>query len=233
MTALLLSCEHGGNEVPANLRACFTGDEEVLKTHRGMDLGALNLFQTLAPLAQHSQYATRSRLCIELNRSAHHPRLFSPYMHNLPVAEKEKLLRFYHQYRDEFTQHVQQYIRQGKPVVHVAVHSFTPVLDGMERTMDIGLLYDPTRRAEKSFCAAWQKALNKLYPALKVRMNKPYKGTSDGFPTALRRTFPQHYAGIELEVNQRFVKERRMDKEVAHALHDSLRDVLRSTAKKH
>ena len=30
MNALFLSCEHGGNDVPADLRRCFTGDEDIL-----------------------------------------------------------------------------------------------------------------------------------------------------------------------------------------------------------
>jgi hypothetical protein len=38
-----------------------------------------------------------------------------------------------------------------------------------------------------------------------VKMNQPYKGTDDGFTTYLRKKFdPEHYAGIELEVNQKY-----------------------------
>jgi hypothetical protein len=36
-------------------------------------------------------------------------------------------------------------------------------------------------------------------------MNYPYRGTADGLPTTLRRAHPDaRYAGIEIEVNQRF-----------------------------
>jgi hypothetical protein len=37
---LLVSCEHGGNRVPARYVALFEGAADVLATHRGYDLGA-------------------------------------------------------------------------------------------------------------------------------------------------------------------------------------------------
>ena len=57
-------------------------------------------------------------------------------------------------------------------------------------------------------------------------MNQPYKGVSDGFPTALRKIFPAHYGGIELEVNQRFAPNGLMEPSVAQAVKDSLAEVM-------
>lgn len=228
MTTLVLSCEHGGNDVPPDLRHCFAGDEEVLRTHRGLDIGALDLFKKLVPLAEESTSATLSRLCIELNRSEHHPKLFSVYTRDLNAARKQELLNFHRAYRSGFTTLIKQRIVAKENVVHVAVHSFTPVLDGVKRTMDIGLLYDPSRSNERAFCMAWRRVLHVHAPQLVVRMNQPYKGTSDGFPTHLRSVFPKNYAGLELEVNQRFAVDGRMDKAVAEILRDSLHETLSS-----
>jgi predicted N-formylglutamate amidohydrolase len=228
MTTLFLSCEHGGNELPADLRSLFSGERDVLDSHRGLDIGALDLFKHLVPLAAFSMHATISRLCIELNRSEHHPQLFSRFTKGLPTARKQQLLAFHRNYRNAFTDALRQRMANPEDVVHVAVHSFTPVLDGERRTMDIGLLYDPSRQAERAFCMAWRKALLARMPALTVRMNRPYKGTSDGFPTSLRRLFPKHYAGIELEVNQRFATNGRMDRELVQAIRASLESVLGS-----
>lgn len=226
MTTLVLSCEHGGNQVPPHLRHCFAGDEKVLNTHRGLDIGALDLFGQLAPLAAESTAATRSRLCIELNRSEHHPQLFSAYTRGLGAAQKQGLLDFHRAYRSGFTARIKRRIAEQEDVVHVAVHSFTPVLDGVKRALDIGLLYDPAQARERAFCMAWRKALRHRAPRLVVRMNRPYKGTSDGFPTHLRTVFPRHYAGIELEVNQRFAKEGRMDPAIVSALKLTLAEAL-------
>src|SRR5690606_1376771 len=72
-------------------------------------------------------------------------------------------------------------------VVHVAVHSFTPVLDGERRDADVGLLYDPRRAGEAALAPAWAAALRAGEPRLRVRRNYPYLGTSDGLTTSLRR----------------------------------------------
>ena len=226
MTTFVLSCEHGGNEVPPDLRPCFAGDEEVLRTHRGLDIGALDLFKQLAPFAAESTSATCTRLCIELNRSEHHPKLFSAYTRDLDPTWKQELLDFHRAYRSEFTARIKQRIAAKENVVHVAVHSFTPVLDGVKRTMDIGLLYDPSRANERAFCMAWRKALHTRAPQLVVRMNQPYKGISVGFPPHLRTLFPKNYAGIEVEVNQRFASNGRMDPGITGILKETLQEVL-------
>lgn len=226
MTVLFLSCEHGGNEVPQELQSCFIGHADVLESHRGLDIGALDLFQRLVPLAEETTSATLSRLCIELNRSEGHPQLFSVYTRTLDPARKAELLAFHRSYWTNFGERIQARISVEQEVMHVAVHSFTPVWDGVVRTVDIGLLYDPARSDERSFCMVWRKALSTRLPQLTIRMNQPYKGVSDGFPTALRKIFPAHYGGIELEVNQRFAPNGLMEPSVAQAVKDSLAEVM-------
>ena len=231
MTALFLSCEHGGNKVPPDLMPRFTGHKDILNTHRGLDIGALDLFRNLAPLAQETTHATLSRLCIELNRSEHHQRLFSAYTKDIDPARKQELLKFHRAYRSGFTKLIEKRIATKGNVLHVSVHSFTPVLDGVKRTMDIGLLYDPSRTGEKTFCWDWRSAIKERMPSLVVSMNQPYKGISDGFTTALRVKFPKHYSGIEIEVNQRFATNGRMDPKVVSTLHDSLAELLSEAGK--
>ena len=76
---------------------------------------------------------------------------------------------------------------------------------GKRRDVDIGLLHDPRRPAEAAACRRWRAELARLEPALRIRLNRPYRGWTDGLCTTLRSRFPWgRYAGIELEVNQRF-----------------------------
>ncbi len=231
MTALYLSCEHGGNEVPLELQPCFTGHSDVLQTHRGLDIGALDLFLRLASLAEETTSATLSRLCIELNRTEGHRQLFSKYTSSLDPPRKEELLAFHRSYWNDFIERIQERIDEEQEVMHVAVHSFTPVLDGITRTVDIGFLYDPARSNERSFCMAWRKALATRMPDLALRMNQPYKGISDGFPTALRRLFSTHYGGMELEVNQRFAPNGTMEPALTEAIRESLAEVMGERSK--
>ena len=46
--SFLITCEHAGNFVPANYRYLFLGNEAVLDTHRGIDIGAGALAENLA-----------------------------------------------------------------------------------------------------------------------------------------------------------------------------------------
>src|SRR5690606_12600429 len=91
-------------------------------------------------------------------------------------------------------------------VVHLSCHSFTPELNGLVRNADIGILYNPKNLTEKLFAISLKRQINQLEPSLKVRFNYPYLGTSDGFTVYLRHKFKEHYAGIELEVNQKFME---------------------------
>jgi hypothetical protein len=69
----------------------------------------------------------------------------------------------------------------------------------------VGLLYDPRRPAEAEFCAAWQREIKSADARLTVRRNYPYRGYADGLTTYLRKRYPDPaYAGIELEVNQKY-----------------------------
>jgi predicted N-formylglutamate amidohydrolase len=84
------------------------------------------------------------------------------------------------------------------------VHSFTPRWKGRVRAVDVGLLHDPARAIERELVERWLDALRRAQPALRLRRNRPYLGTTDGLTTALRgRLDARRYAGIELEVSQR------------------------------
>ncbi len=100
---------------------------------------------------------------------------------------------------------MEQAIASGRRVVHFSMHTFTPVLDGIERQADVGLLYDPRRAGEVALCAALRRALLGRRSDLIVRMNYPYQGKADGFTTALRKNWRAvAYVGIEIEVNQKW-----------------------------
>jgi len=208
--SIIISCEHGANSVPGPLAPLFQKRRHLLDSHRGYDAGALHLAAYLARSLHAPLHVFRiSRLVIDANRSPLHPGLFPTLMKPASVQQKQRLLKDRHEpYREGIRRQVQELTGQGRKVVHIAAHTFTPVLRGIRRRADIGLLYDPVRPAEASCAAAWQKLLLCCDPKLRVRRNYPYKGTSDGITSWLREIFPDRcYAGIELEVNQRFVRQ--------------------------
>jgi predicted N-formylglutamate amidohydrolase len=110
------------------------------------------------------------------------------------------------------------------------VHSFVPVLRGVKRTADIGLLYDPARRYESAVCTTWKRAFERCDPGLRVRRNYPYLGTADGLTTSLRRRFPaDRYVGIELEMNQKLLAgESSSRRRITRTIQASLAEVLQA-----
>jgi predicted N-formylglutamate amidohydrolase len=203
---LLITCEHGGNRIPARYRPLFKHYRNVLESHRGYDPGALALARGFAAAYDAELvYSTISRLLVELNRSPNHRQILSEVTRGLPPAERERLLQgYYWPYRNGVEAQVHSAIARAGRVLHVSSHSFTPRLNGVERRADIGLLYDPRRMAERAFCTAWKSAIEAANPRLLVRRNYPYRGSGDGLTTHLRRLHSDaHYSGIEIEINQK------------------------------
>jgi len=225
----LISCEHGGNRIPAAYRHLFAGRGAVLRSHRGYDPGALRMARDLAAaLAAPLHACIVSRLLIELNRSPRHARLYSEFTRDAGAGLRRELLeRYYLPYRDAVETRIGAMTASGLRVVHLSSHSFTPALDGVVRDADIGLLYDPRRGGERALCREWRIALGRHAPGLKVRMNYPYAGTADGFTTYLRRRFTgADYLGIELEINQRHAAPGPAWRALREAVVAALRDAL-------
>ncbi|MEL0456855.1 N-formylglutamate amidohydrolase [Flavobacteriaceae bacterium SZ-1-7] len=226
---LVLTCEHGGNVIPEGFKVYFEKQEALLNSHRGYDLGALDLFHHLNPLAGYTLHSETSRLLIELNRSLHHPKLFSEFTKSLLKAEKEQLINTYYlPYRVAVENTIRGWINQSETVLHVSVHSFTPNLNGIERNCDIGLLFDSRRNGEKAFCKFFKEDILSKDPNLKIRYNYPYLGKADGFTTHLRKQFQNNYLGIELEVNQKYAIKNIFPEELKLILFSAIKSVLQS-----
>jgi len=207
-TAVVLSCEHASNRVPAGLRSLFTRERGVLATHRGIDIGALPVARRLARALDAPLIAADvTRLVVDLNRSLHHRALWSSFLSALSAEEKRRLLeRYYYPYRRAVESLIDERLRGGGRVLHLSVHSFTPVLHGEVRRADLGLLYDPQRASERRVASRLVQALAARAESLRVRRNYPYRGNADGLTTHLRQLYPaRSYVGLEIEMNQKVV----------------------------
>jgi predicted N-formylglutamate amidohydrolase len=183
-----------------------------LRSHRGWDRGALGIAEALArtldaPLVA----ATTTRLLVDLNRTKGHPAHFGPRVRLLPKVARARIDRDIY---DTYFQELEAILlRQGKrhgAVLHVSVHTFAPVVRGQRRAADVGVLYDPTRHREKELASKLAQRLHVQRPGLRVRRNYPYRGTTNGMVTLLRRRYPrQWYLGLEVEANQILVRSSR------------------------
>ena len=125
----------------------------------------------------------------------------------LPPDERVELLeRYYYPYRHGIEQHITDWTTAGQTVLHLSLHSFTPVWEGRPRDVDIGLLFDPDRAAETAACQQLRSLLSEPFPTQRIRFNEPYQGIDDGLTTYLRSRFSgDEYLGIELEINQAWI----------------------------
>lgn len=226
---ILVTCEHAGRRIPVQYRSLFRGAGDALRSHRGSDIGALGVAMRMASgLSAPLLFTEIGRLLVESNRSIDHPDLFSRYTRDLSDAEKTRILdAYYWPYRRSVLEMLGIATRAGHRVLHVGVHSFTDVLDGVERSFDIGLLFDPDRRMETVFCNAWRSSLEETDAGWRVRFNEPYLGIDDGLTTAMRTEFPDGiYAGIEVEIRQGLILRNRQQAEMAEVLIEALHSAL-------
>lgn len=202
---LLLTCEHATNEVPPPYRRLFAGAAEVLQTHRGFDRYALDIAEEMAQSLQAPlMAATVCRLLVDCNRTPASRNLFSVYSRRLDRKERVRVLASWHTpHQEAVARTAAGMIAAGATVVHVAIHTFTPVLNGVTRTADLGMLYDPARPRERQLARCWLEELRRAAPPLRLRRNYPYRGKSNCLASILRARFSaESYLGLELELNQ-------------------------------
>jgi predicted N-formylglutamate amidohydrolase len=200
---LVVTCEHATNRVPRDMLALFRDAPAVLESHRAYDAGALPVARLLARRLGAPLFTGQvSRLVVDLNRSEGHRQAFSEFVRDLPRTRKAVLLeRYYRPYRKAVAETLAVEALAGHRVLHTSIHSFAPVLAGVPRNADVGILYDPARSIE---CRAADALFRSLTDSgFRVRRNYPYRGTADGLTTAMRRErWSGRYAGIEIELNQ-------------------------------
>jgi predicted N-formylglutamate amidohydrolase len=209
-SGFVVSCEHASHRLPRRY-----GDlglpASLRRSHIAWDQGAAQVARACARrLGCRCFTASYSRLLVDLNRSAGHPRWIPrrgfgveiPGNRSLGADERERRRRLYYEpYRKDVLEAVRRCIERRGRCVHLGVHSFVPRLAGRDRRADIGLLYDPARARERRLAAQLGERLRRR--GLAVRMNFPYRGTSDGFTAECRRRFPaRSYLGLEIEINQ-------------------------------
>ncbi len=205
---LMLTCEHASNRLPAAFKKAVPA--EVLKTHRAYDIGAAQVFRKLVKFAkpEFSCEGKYSRLFVDLNRTLTNKSAFSEYYEALDKATVAKAKAQTTAYWTEYRTAIEKFVKANakKEIIHLGIHSFTPELNGKVRNTDIGILYDPSRPKECELAQVIKAEIKRLHPEMKVRFNYPYKGTSDGLTTTLRKKLGPRYAGLEIEINQKFFR---------------------------
>lgn len=220
----IITCEHASKRVPDCCSAFLLPPASEREQHRVYDWGARHVARKLAEKLHAPIYEGKiTRLAIDLNRSIDHPELFSETVKAQSETLKARLIaRYYFPFRSKVEKRIEEWIEHRFNVVHLSIHSFTPRLNGNLRAVDFGVLFDETRAFESALSREIFSYHSNKYDFLSTKSNTPYQGIDDGHATALRKVFPENYAGIEIEYSQSLDLKRQSERWA-----DDLRDALR------
>jgi predicted N-formylglutamate amidohydrolase len=182
---IVLVCEHASQVVPDEYAALGLPQRE-LDRHIGYDIGAAALTRALAGrLDATALLGVVSRLVIDINRQPWHPGFVpaesdgTPVPGNAAVDDAERARReerWFTPFHARVHAELDARIAAGRPPVLVTIHSFTPVLAGVERPWPVGVLY----RRERAAAMAVLEALRPTVPVGPVGDNQPYGIMLDG-----------------------------------------------------
>lgn len=200
---LLVVCDHASRAVPKAMAglglkaACFD-------RHIAYDIGAADVTRLLSErLDAPAVIAGYSRLLVDCNRPPGDPTMMPissdgiPVPANLHLTEADVLARmdtFFWPYHRAIAAEIVRMRRKHEPPALLAIHSFTPSLNGVRRPWDIGILWDRDPRLARPLLAALRKI-----PGLTVGDNEPYSGRDVAYTIDVHGAAGGHaYCAVEI-----------------------------------
>jgi predicted N-formylglutamate amidohydrolase len=177
----LLVCDHASRRVPRALGNMGL-DPLARRCHLALDIGAEALTRRLAKsLGVTAVLAGYSRLVVDCNRALLDPGAFLefgdgiviPGNRNLTAEQKSaRAEAIYWPYHRAIDGEIKRLAADGRSPAVMAIHSFTPVLDGVSRPWEFGILWDADSRLSGMMIRELAEA------GYIVGDNEPYSGRS-------------------------------------------------------
>jgi predicted N-formylglutamate amidohydrolase len=222
----LLLCDHAGARVPRSLAALGlkAGD---LQRHIAWDIGAAAVGRKLAQrLDAMLVLQTYSRLVIDCNRPPGSAQSILPLSEDTPIPGNQSVthedarlreLEIFRPYHELILAELAAREARRRPVVLVALHSFTPVYRGVRRPWHAGVLYNRDHR----LAAALLRVLARD-TALVVGDNHPYAVSDDTDYTIPVHAEARGLLHVGIELRQDLVADEAGQEEWAVRLADAL-----------
>lgn len=183
----VLVCDHASNAIPIRLNALGLSAAERGR-HIAWDIGAAQITRLLAAqLDAPAVLAGYSRLVIDCNRPPGDPTSIAEVSDSVFIpgncalddaAAETRLNEVFWPYHHAITQAMAYRWRHGHGQVPVliAIHSFTPVMNGVHRPWQLGVLWNRDPRLAEPLLTRFR-----AYPELCIGDNEPYSGRNVGF----------------------------------------------------
>jgi predicted N-formylglutamate amidohydrolase len=221
-TPTLLVCDHASSRFPEALGDMGL-DPFARRCHLAVDIGAGALTERLSEsLGVTAVLAQYSRLVVDCNRQLLDPSaflvfgdgIFVPGNNNLSDAAKEQRSdAIYWPYHKAVSDQVGRLRGIGPPPLFVSIHSFTPVLNGVSRSWEMGVLWDADEEVAKIVIEELRRA------GYTVGDNEPYSGKAPQDFTVDHHAEGGGLRHAAIEIRQDLIDDDRGVDEVAEVLH--------------
>jgi predicted N-formylglutamate amidohydrolase len=203
---VLLLCDHASHRVPCCLGRLGL-DETSLRRHIGWDIGAAAVTRQLVELLGTPAILTAySRLVIDCNRDLGVPSSIPeesdgvaiPGNRCLGAAERQaREVGCFVPYHAAIAQALAGFAERGVVPAIVSIHSFTPVMNGVERPWQVGILWNRDPRIAVPLIEGLRQD-----PALTVGDNEPYSARLPVGLTLRRHAAPAGLPHVMVELRQ-------------------------------
>jgi predicted N-formylglutamate amidohydrolase len=230
---VLLLCDHATRFVPRALNSLGLSEAE-LSRHVAWDIGIAEVTRDLARrLDAPAVLSHFSRLVIDPNRALDDPTLIPqlsdgvivPGNRDLPEAARRVRFTTFHQaYHEAIRQRLDAMAARGPAPAVISMHSFTPVMKGLERPWEICVLWNRDSRLPAPLMATLRAQ------GLTVGDNEPYSGRDNHGYTLHVHAEPRGFANVLIEVRQDLIDTHHGAAEWAERLHRALGSALSDPA---
>ena len=219
---ILLVCDHASCRFPNELGDLGL-DPFARRCHLAIDIGAGSLTERIAEsLGVTAVIAQYSRLVVDCNRELMDPGAFLEYgdgilvpgNRNLSQAEKDRRAEaIYWPYHNAIEEQIKRLRSIGPPPAFISIHSFTPVLDGIARQIQMGVLWDADSSLSDIFIEDFRAA------GYVTGDNEPYSGRAPQDFTIDHHAEEIGLPHVGIEVRQDLIDDMRGVDEVAPVMH--------------
>ncbi len=226
---VLLLCDHASNRIPAPWGSLGLDEGQVCR-HIAWDIGAAEVTRILSERLDAPAVLSRfSRLLVDPNRQPDVESLIPeevdgvtiPGNQDLTDLERERRLAAFHRpYHQAIEETLIRMEARGPGPAIISMHSFTPVMEGVERPWQIAILWNADPRMPVPLME------NLRAQGLTVGDNEPYSGRHIHGYTLQHHADPRGAANVLIEVRQDLIDTRHGAAEWADVLEGALLPIL-------
>ena len=234
---VLVSCDHASNAVPRSLAKLGLSDAS-LGLHIGWDIGAAGITRLIAHrLDAPAILAGYSRLVIDCNRNLEDPTSMPAVSDGVtvpgnqtlsPAARRERIETLFKPYHRAVEASLDGFAGRNVHPAVLSIHSFTPLMNGVERPWHIGVLWDKDPRIPVKLLAALRREAG-----LVVGDNEPYSAREPAGYTVRTHAVARGLPHVAVEIRQDLIADTAGEREWAERLVRALTPILADPALYH